>query len=199
MYQFDELSSEAKQKAMAWYREGEDFEYIFSEVRNTLDAFCAVFPVKWSAFDPDEPYRSSWSINLDDHIEELTGWRLATYLWNNYRTELFEGKYYGKWVSVEKSAEHPHGTRHVSRHSRVILDKCCVLTGVCYDDSLLDPIYKFLDSPQENINLRDLLDECFHSLLEDVGSELEDLRSDEAIIEAIEANEYEFTEDGGKY
>ena len=111
----------------------------------------------------------------------------------------------GKWSlpgGYIKGKEHPAGVRHVKRHSNVILDNCCVLTGVCWDDSLLAPIYGFMEyaEPQrakyDNMDLRDLLSACFESLKNDLESEVEACNGDEYIEGEIEANGFRYTKEG---
>ena len=92
-----------------------------------------------------------------------------------------------------------------SRHSKVILDNCCVLTGVCYDNSLLQPIYDFLERYNEKkdyylyMDFQTLLNDCFESLEKDVKDEEDAQYKDDVISENIEANEYEFTADGRRF
>ena len=80
-------------------------------------------------------------------------------------------------------------------YSAIQLENCCVLTGVCYDDDILQPIYEFLDNPK-NIEFETLLNDCIYSLCHSVSSEIENQNTDEYITEQIECNGYEFDEDG---
>jgi len=157
IYSFDELSESAKQKAIDNNRPEEIFWS--EENRETMEKFAAIFPITvkdWSYGGPGSGV--SFSFDETDEIEELTGWRLATYLWNNYRKQIFQGKYYGrlsptdaKGNKIEVSKAHPIGQRHVIRHSRIILQTSCVLTGYYMDDVILEPIYSFLGKPQYKI------------------------------------------------
>lgn len=77
--------------------------------------------------------------------------------------------------------------------------ECCPFTGVCYDETLLTPFRSFLNKEYKNFestNLRDLLKDAFQSLKSEIESEIEYRNSEEAILEDISVNEYEFFEDG---
>jgi hypothetical protein len=206
IYKFDELSKDAQQKAVEWYLDGEDFSWIIDDASETLDKFCEIFDISYRNFDYCETYRSSYSFNLDDNILELSGQRLATYIWNNYRSQIYKGKYYGKLVKthkdgtpIEVSKQHPNGTRHVKRYSKCQLSDECVLTGVCYDYSVLQPIYNFLKKPSPNTDFKDLLEDCLNSLAEDVCSEIDGNKEFSAVADTIQANDYEFTKDGKRF
>lgn len=205
VYKFDELSKKAKEKAMEDYLEREDFDWIFNEAFETVRAFAEIFDIKVSSFDFIERYRSEYRFQMEDNILELSGQRLATYIWNNYKTQIYKGKYYGKLVDTFKdgtkipvSKEHPVGLRHVKRYSNCSIENSCVLTGVCYDDSILQPIYDFLDKPI-NISLDRLLENCLREICKDVENEIEGQSKEDSISEHFEANEYEFTQDGKRY
>jgi hypothetical protein len=205
LYQFNELSDEAKEKAINKWREDEysNTPWFIEEATESFKMFCSIFSVKWQNLDYEEPYRNDYSINLDDNILELSGQRLATYIWNHYKDDIFHGKYYGELVDTFKdgtkipiSKEHPIGKRHVKRYSHVFMSSVAVMTGVCYDDDLLNPIYEFLNKPKENVNFEILINDCIYSLCGSVSDEIEYQMSDEAITETILANEYEFYKDG---
>jgi len=208
VYQFDELTPSAKQTAIEWYR-GNGYnhcQHIFDECFDTFRVFADLFNVSFRQMDFLEMYRSEWSVKMDENILNLSGFRLAKYLWNNYRKDLYKGKYYGKLVKTEKdgspievSKEHPAGLRHVKRYSKCQLSTQCVFTGVCYDESILAPIYQFLEKPVDGTTFEELISECIYSLAKDLESEFETLNSEESIIESIQANEYEFTESGEHY
>lgn len=83
--------------------------------------------------------------------------------------------------------------------------KDCPYTGVCYDESLLDPIRKFKRPADysrvyyDTYSIKDLLSWGIQELENDLEKAREDLYSDEALLDMCQSNEYEFTEDGGIY
>lgn len=208
-YKFDELSDEAKEKAIEKWRETtiNNGDYWFlDEATETFKKFADLFNIDWSEIDYENPYRNEYRITLSSEIKALSGWRLVSYLWNNYKTDLFKGEYHS--IKADKRVYHPRvkcteltnkgrlKNWHCAYYSAIFLDHSCVLTGVCYDDDILKPIYEYLDKPNNRIDFEDLLNDCIYSLCHSVQSEIEYTNSDEAIIETIDANNYEFTEDG---
>lgn len=175
-YQFSELSDEAKRKALDEFEPCTD--YIYDDAHETVKAFCKLFGVK-------EGSHSWLEVNtnyIDDNVLELTGERLRKYLINNFYTDIFSPKVYrlnGK-----------------QRKSKIFVTNDSPLTGVCYDYSILDPIIKFIEKPCKHTNFKDLMNKCFNELEKDINNEVEYRYSNEAKIEDIEANEYEFTEKG---
>jgi len=199
VYKFDELSDKAKQKAIDHYRNNWlDTGYIYDEAHNTVKAFHDVFGT--------EAGRDSWldirTGHIDDSIMELSGQRLATYIWNNYKTSLYKGKYYN--LNSKKQIKHPRvKSKWYERtnqwgnyyYSAITLEHSCPLTGWCYDDDILDPIFNFLDKPDSR-TFEELLNDCLRSLDKSLKREEDYLYTDESITENIETNEYEYTIDG---
>ncbi len=140
---------------------------------------------------------------------DLTGQRLATYIWNNYKNDLFKGKYYNYESNTKEQIKHKRiksvfyknsGLWGNYYYSAITLEHSCVLTGWCYDDDILDPIYNFLNKPsKDGSNFRDLLEDCITSICKSVENEIEYRNTDEYIKEHIEANEYEFTKEGNRF
>ena len=192
VYSFDELNEGAKERVLEEFRNSQFYaDWIFQEATNTFKKFADLFGLKNWEIDYLEPYRNTYRFCIEDHILEMEGQRLATYLWNNYKDDLFKGKYYSKTISHDPF-------KYVKRHSKITLDNSCVLTGVCYDDDLLTPIYEFLDKPKD-IDFRTLLNDCVYALCHSVSSECKYQYSEEAIAEHCEANELQFTESGEIY
>src|SRR5690554_5862974 len=102
LYQFAELSEEAKQQAIDDKRNSINHDFIMEEARETLNKFCNIFSIQWDSIDYLNPGYNSFKINIDDTIKELSGLRLAKYIWNNYKHDIFKGKYYGKLVNTFK-------------------------------------------------------------------------------------------------
>lgn len=72
----------------------------------------------------------------------------------------------------------------------------CPFTGYCGDEPLMDPIREFIARPTQGTTLADLLGECVHRWAIEWRNDMECQCEDESLIDAIEANEYEFTADG---
>jgi hypothetical protein len=201
LYKFSELSEEAKEKAIQkWRNDNYNYQpWFIDEANKSFEKFADLFSIDWRNIDYCEPYRNEYSIKLDDQIKELSGQRLATYIWNNFKRDLFKGKFYFKdcytYPNGKKTEDNRQYKRYIKRYSKIFLDNSCVLTGVCYDQDLLQPIYDFLNKPTD-IDFETLLNDCIYSLCHSVSAEIEYQSSDEAIIETIEANDYDFLENG---
>lgn len=200
IYKFEELSEDAQQKAINKHREVMDNDFIYDDTHKVVEAFNDVFETKEG--------RNSWLDVYTDHMEEnileLKGLRLQKYLWNNYKNQLFKGKYYSLWSKKDISYKyHKNGYPVLkSRYSKVLKQNSCVLTGMCYDDDMLQPIYDFLEKRNFSnctITFYHLINDCFDELRKTVENEIDYRNTDDAIIEEIKANEYEFTIDGNRF
>jgi len=214
LYKFSELSETAKQTAIENYRNKNDEYFWADENRATMETFAEIFPIKvtnWSYGGRGEGV--SFHFTADDAIENLSGVRLSTYLWNNYKTELFKGKYYHsqsfgltdkklkhkRVKSIEITNNCPNkGKFSNSYYSAIQLETCCVLTGYCMDDDILQPIYDFMNKPTAQ-NFNELLEDCFNAWVKSCNDDADYQISEEFISEELENNEQYFTEDGKLY
>lgn len=214
LYEFDELSEQAKQKAIEDYRNnGIDTQYNYDEAYESVKKFHEVFGT--------EEGRNSWSdartSHIDDNLMNLKGLRLRTYILNHFYDDLYSGKYYNSW-GTEKPVRHTkvkskqmtketgwsrpeNWGKYWNIYEGLNKDHCCEFTGVCWDESLLQPMYEFIEwklRPDYNkdMDFETLVNDCFESLRKSLENEDEYRNSDEAIIEAIRNNDYEFLEDG---
>lgn len=206
IHRFSELKKSVREKVMEEYLEleHETFDWIIQDAHNSFEKFANIFSVENYRIDYCETYRNEYKINLEDDIKQLSGIRLCGYIWNNYRKQLFKGKYYsvesGKVIHHNrvKSTKLSNGKIFNAYYSAIELDNSCVLTGVCYDQDLLDPIYKFLEKPS-NTTFEELINECIESLCKSVRDEIEGNSKEEAIAEYFDANDHEFLADGREY
>jgi hypothetical protein len=192
---YEELSDRAKEKALQNYQSEGDYPWS-SENENTLKAFQKIFPIMVKNWEYGYRNDVNFTFNGDDDIEEMRGIRLATYIYNNYYRELFTGKYYSLWSKKEKSPTNPSVGKLKKRYSKVIMENCCVLTGFCHDDDILEPVYKFLKKPCKNTNFKDLMEDCLEQWVSACGKDHDHYFSEEAFAETCESNEWEFHEDG---
>jgi len=208
IYKFDELNDDAKQNAIRHYQnEFLTFDHIYSDAENTVKAFCEAFNVKTGSH--------SWldfnTSNIDDDILELTGLRLRKYLLNNFGSTLYKRKYIKSFFSeTEPKIWHPlrkyektfsrrenKNGYWITYTSKMFFESSCNLTGMCYDDDMMQPIYDFLELRTfDSTNFDNLLNSCFDAMRKTLKDEEEYMYTDKYITEEIEANEYEFTENG---
>ena len=216
IYKFQELPEAGKEQAIQKWRERTEEYFWQDENRESLEAFEKVFPITISTWSYNgQGSGVSFSIHSSE-IEELKGIRLATYLWNNYRDEIYSKKYLKSWVtaqpvkhrkvksvlcSVKAGWHNPDliGSYYNTYYSSELETYNCPLTGYCMDNELLDPMWKFLDKPDKHTDFDDLLRSCFDSWITACEKDIEWQNSDEYISEHLIANEYEFTADGRLY
>lgn len=210
VYSFNELSQKAKEVAINNYRsKGVETDFIYDDAYQTIKKANELFNISEG--------RNNWldfSLNnIDDNILELKGLRLRTYLINNFGDQLYKRKFYTS-IGDNKIINHPcikvnkydmnKGARVSSSnfyYSRIQKTNSCVLTGVCYDDDFLQPIYNFIDNyknfPSNKYQTFEyLIEYCFDSLKKSIDNEVDFRNSDEAISEDLEANNYQFLESG---
>ena len=195
VYSVEELSERALERA--YYDWCETSRYPWNEdYKNTktLLKFKRTFPVEVYDWQYEGGYKYIiFHMDCEDEVAELEGFRLAKYIWNNYRTDLYKGKYYSKGKYVDGIYQ------HVSRRSKIILEKDYSLTGYHLDYAILKPIWDFLDSPRPNITFRDLMEECLESWLTACEDDYNDYYRKENFIEIAKANGWEFFEDGSRF
>jgi hypothetical protein len=177
VFHFSDLSDDAKEKARAWYRRASaDDTYLADEMVDSLKAACKALGWKLEGYELSTYGRSFVHIdaprtNSDLHsFEDDPAPMLGARLWKKLLS----------WCYDRTIGE----------------DGSCPFTGVCYDEDFLDPLRAFLKRPRLDWTMQDLVDACVNSWLSSAISNLEHAESDEAIDENIEANEYEFLEDG---
>lgn len=207
LYSFDELSEEAKEVARDNYRTNFQSYHWASENTDTLKAFEKIFPIRVKNYAVDSfNYYVSIKFLGEEDVENLSGVRLLSYLWNNYKSDLYKGAY--KTVNIsDKKVNHKRvrseyfektNRWHNAYHSAITLDNCCPLTGYCMDDEILAPIFTFMSKP-DNITFAELMQDCVDAWGKACQKDYEWQESDEYIDEEIESNNYDFTEDGKLY
>ena len=197
VYQFNELSEEAKERARQWWREGYEFHWS-SEVEQAMKEFSRLAEVRIFDYEFGDPFSYTKGIKFstnhrDEEQFELSGARALAWIENNILEYCRTPKvYYLRTTGSTKK-----------RKSNLLTEINCPFTGMCYDMDILDPLLKFAKGPKvygrgwENTTVLDLISECFASLVKSVEGEIEHcLTSDEYADDEITINEYEFTEDG---
>ena len=166
VYEFKELSDEAKEKAKEWYRSVLEYPW-FDEANDTMNKFAELVNVKivdYSYGGLDR--RGVIKFRLQNKTcSYLKGVRLWKYLINNMRLD--EVKF-----------------------------ETCPFTGMSFDWDISYPLNAFLKRPNKSETMYSLVDECFNSFIIAVEADVAGQYTDDAVLEAIEANEYTFTEDG---
>lgn len=150
------------------------------EAVTTLKAFCEHFNLELvdysiSAF---QDYRDNVTVRYNDDIKHLTGVRLWKYITNNFLDY------------------HEYSAFSSARRDIQLLAGNCPFTGVCYDETMLDPIRAFMAKPDPLNDFECLMVDCFDALLNVIYAEAEYRYSDDGLRDMCEANEYQFNQDG---
>ena len=191
VYEVNELSNEARQRAYNnWLSNSCDYPY-WDEDSDTLDEFTRLFNLRVKKYECSA-YDYTYSLESlnDEEIDELSGLRLYKYLVNNFWCYLFKHKrYYHKDYFVNRK----------KRLSNIFYTNCCVLTGVCSDEAILEPIYDFLKKPNEGTNFLSLMYECLESFFKYCRECIKDYESEENFIEICKENDYTFLSNGVRF
>lgn len=199
LYNFSELSEGAKEKAIQNHREKYiDYSFYYDEIIESVKAVVELFGLKTG-----NEYSDIRTGHIEDTILNLSGIRLYKYLINNYGSKLFTPKYIKtldrkvSWKPFKCTYfKNREGKEFTQIHSKLKTDNSCTLTGVCYDMDILEPVYNFLQSPDKNTTFEELIGDI-ESAISKTFRDTEDwINSDEFITDEIEANNYEFTEEG---
>lgn len=187
VYKLDELSERAQERAHEKYLEHADYPWS-SENKESLEEFERLFPVKIT--DWDYGYRNYISFHLSgldyDEVEEFTGVRLATWLYNQFNWTLYSPKiYYLPGSNYSKKRK--------SRFQRV--EDEYIFTGYHADYPLVKPIIDFINKP-DGRNLYDVMNDCLYGWVYSCRDDYESTLEFEYFKDAVEANEWEFDEDG---
>ena len=174
LYKFDELSDEAKEKAIKNYKNEycEEIGTFWQEDNfNSIKAILNFFDVKIKNYEIDFSSAARSFINWEftseynEEIKNLSGSRLYKYLQNNYvnrRTGSFNSVFDGK----------PDEGR-------------CLFTGYCADHDIIYPVVEFLEKPTKYLNFKDLINNIIYAGLKYIENDFYYQNSDEAIIEEI--------------
>ena len=193
IYHYDELSEQAQKVAIESMRdeisnvriESDSYEY-----QNTLDKIEHIFGVKVYNWNVNEynPYFRFEFTNIEEDTENEPR-LLLRYLNTNVLPYIDNKKrYYSK-------------TSRASRKSRIscnnIYEYC--LTG-CWCDSAIDnALNNIKQSVKNKFNAREFVNSILEGFFEQWRNDYEYAISDECISEEIEANDYEFYENGKPY
>lgn len=172
-YRFGELSDEAQEKATEdWRNAGLAGDAWGAEWRGSLKKFEALAPI--DVIDVID----YWSI-------DPWGRSFTRTLW--YGCEDTAGLTYVRaWKWLENNGWFADS----------MIGGNCPFTGYYGDEVLLDAIRRFKSKPEKHTTLCELFQECVEDWRIAWEKDIEYQNSDEAIREALIANEYEFTEDG---
>ena len=193
IYRYDELSEQAKEVAIESMREKISNVRIESDsydYRNALDKIENIFGVKIYDWNVNE-YNSYFRFEFT-HIDEETENEprlLLRYLNTNVLPCIDNKKrYYSK-------------TAKASRKSRILYTKSYeyCLTGCWCDYAVDNALNNIKQSVKNKVNAREFVNSILEGFFEQWRNDCEYSNSDECVSEDIDANDYEFYENGEPY
>ena len=208
LYSFDELSEQSKRVAICNYDVIRDIDYIQEESYESYKEFCKIFGI--TEYICNDKFCLNLN-SLDDNILELKGIRLAKWIWNNHKHNLFTGKWYGYLSNYTGKVNHNRiftkilesGKYSNAYKSAITLTNECLLTGMFYDQIILKNIYRFLDYDKEyfnaDMNIIELFQNCLNDFNKSVQNEIAYIYSDKHITEYYIMNNTEFYKNGEQY
>lgn len=186
VYNYSELSKEAKERAYNDYSDNPEFQEMVSgwewrDAEETIKQFERVFDVE-----------VHWNFELGNYCvrrikfgnswqnERLSGERLRRYIVNNFYD----------CITSPRTMYSRKSDYRVRRTSKISVERFnCPLTGVCYDNAILQPIFDFIDGRSHydrgGCPCAYLIEDCFNSLFKDVQSSIEGYLSKEYFEEEI--------------
>lgn len=190
---YDELSEQAQEVAIESMRDrisGTRIESDAYDYRNTLDKIEQIFGVKvydWSVDECNFYFRFEFT-NIEEETENEPR-LLLRYLNTNVLPCIDNKKrYYSK-------------TARVSRKSRLLCNngyEYC-LTGCWCDAAVDNALNNIKQSVKNHLNVREFVKSILEGFFKQWRNDYEYSDSDECIAEEIEANNYEFYENGKPY
>lgn len=205
IYQYDELSAEAKEKAVDNVREtiGSmlcDFDA--DDYRSALEKIEEIFEIRvydWCVGYPGT--YSRWRFNENSRFSDLSDNPrfLVRYL-DEVERYCRTGKYYSSaFRKVPVSKEHPAGLDYTKRYSKVMFERNYCLTGTWTSAVVDDYMEKRWDYVRKHRTIEDFVDDMLYDFFKQWERDQECNYEDDAIIDTILGNDYEFTEDGMRY
>lgn len=186
VYKFNELTPEAQEIVIENYRVRQsnfDLPWIEDIVQSLKALVVNTRGVRLRDYSIGE-YKSYIKVSFDNSdAENLSGKRAFAWLENNLIND----------YRIPFTGNMRKEYRKYGEYYRAGMIKSCPFTGYCADDDYIDSLY-------EDIKSGCTLKEAFENLATVaqrlIRNEIEAQNSDECIREHIEANDYEFTEDG---
>lgn len=193
IYRYDELSEQAKQVAIDSLRDrisGTRIDSDSADYRNTLEMIEQIFRVNvydWHVDEYNSYFRFDF-VGIDEDIENEPR-LLLRYLNNNVLPCIDNRKrYYKRGCSA-------------SRRSKIMFENkyyYCI-TGTWTDSAIDDALNNIKRSLKKHLNAREFVKGILEGFFEQWRNDCEYAISDECIAEDIEANDYEFYENGKPY
>ena len=192
VYQYDELSSEAKANAINSLRDrlsGNRIDIEADDYRFTLEKIEVIFGIKvrdWSVNGYSPTYFRFDFVNLDEDIENEPKFLL---------------RYLNRDVLPCIDCREIYYKNHKIRKSRISSypEYSCCITGVWTDWAVDDALNNIKESIMQGKSVREFVSDMLDNFFKQWNKDCEYAYSDESIEDDIMNNEYEFLENGKPY
>ena len=156
LYDYDELSPEAKKRALDEWRSANIEHFWGREAEDTLKKLQKELGINVTKWEYTPTYHDSGVIRFTHYTDDqlnLAGRRAQAFLWNNFAHLIMQPRkqWYAKHcdcqVDLSGSLHCGDGWENMYRKSKVFFvrtyDGSCPLTGVGFDNYALDPLVYF--------------------------------------------------------
>lgn len=211
VYEYSELSNEAKERAKRHFEENGTFDYIFEDAHLVLRKFCEIFDIQYRKIDYLESYRNEYQFLMGNKYLDMSGKRLIAHIWSHYGYLLQAPKYVRSWWRANKPKVHKNifvakierdgKTEYNSTYrSSIFYDTDWLLTGLWLDEEVMAPI---IDLVREGKNyddtFEDILNFCIENLCVGVEGYYYEQFKDDNVADFCGENDYLFYENGEIY
>lgn len=205
LYRFDELSKESQKRVIERERErifGIESESISMDYRQTLKAFEDFANIKMSNWSVgSSTFEFSYRSNDEEiYINELTGGSIDE---TEVMGKLLFRYVNNNWIDLIIKRKYIKHLRGRARHYNLIKEEnSCFLTGMCYDEAIVDVIchyYRNWAKYPKKYNLDDLILDCLDAFFESWKKSLEWIENEEHIIELLKNEDDLYLENGNKF
>lgn len=203
LYKFEELGEDVRMSIVdnkRWEVQDSVMSDWNDSQEDTLKAFCDIFRVKmgrWSVgycagdcyFNFDFNDEAIWEDIYHFTPDMVCGKYLRRFINNYVYNDILKGKYFSTNGYVDENGKY----HYRYRYSKVSFDRHnCNLTGVCYDEDILDRVWKVYDKPiPDDYSLRDLVQDCLDDFFSAWHEEYEYWGENDEAIEEELTNWYE--------
>ena len=184
LFTYDELNQKAKEKALEDYRYSAGY-FWFDDAMETIKKGLSLFDYSLKDYNIDLTNGYSniklESEHYENAVEELTGLRLAKYIYNTYYWNIY------KLLDFRKGSK--------VRRSRIMVSRVYEYTGYYADEIFLDIVHNFIERPDSR-NFIELMMDCCEAVINDMCKDYIYQLSEEYFREYCYGNKFEFYEDG---
>ena len=198
LYAFDELSADAKEKAIEKQRE-KHYDWYWENVQFEIDALSdiayAIGADKKVDYEFSTCSPSYIHFNFGDIAEDLQGIRAYKYIYNNFIMPFLKGKYYSKGKYINGKYIYKY------RYSKAIKE-LSPESGLYIDCIVLDIWKEYIEKTRHNVSfdVADFISDIESALCKTILDEAEGQDSNEAWTNRLQDDEREiYTEEGEIY